>query len=72
MKTLALLLAATSTASLVSLLIWVAIAVIVIGAIIALIKWSGIVIPQPVVIVFWALLAIVLILWLANFFGIIT
>lgn len=72
MNTLAFLLAAPSTTGLVSLLIWVAIAVIVIVAIVALIKWSGIVVPQPVIIVFWALVAIVLILWLANFFGIIT
>lgn len=37
-----------STGSLVSLLIWVAIAAVVIWGIVALIKWSGIAIPQPV------------------------
>jgi len=72
MNTLALLAAAPSTGGLVSLLIYVAIAVVVIAAIIALVKWSGITIPQPVVIVFWALLAIILIIWLAKFFGVMT
>jgi len=72
MNTLALLLAAPSTTGLVQLLIYVAIAVVVIAAIIALVKWSGITIPQPVIIVFWALLAIILIIWLARAFGVMT
>ena len=73
MNLLALTLAAVpSTTGLVSLLIWVAIVVIVIAAIIALVKWSGIAIPQPVWIVLWAIIAIVLILWIARMFGVAT
>jgi hypothetical protein len=36
------------------------------------VKWSGITIPQPVIIVFWAVVAIVLILWIARMFGVAT
>lgn len=37
-----------SSGSLIGLLVWVAIAAVVVWAIVALIKWSGIPIPQPV------------------------
>lgn len=58
-----------STSALVSLLIWVAIAAVVIWAIIALVRWSGIAIPQPVWIVLTALLGILLIIFIAKMFG---
>jgi hypothetical protein len=67
-----LLLTAFSSSSLIGLLIWVAIACVVIWAIIALVKWSGIAIPQPVVIVFIAFVSIALILLIARFFGMMT
>ncbi len=63
------LLALLSTGGLVSLLIYVAIAAIVIYAVVALIRWSGIAIPQPVIIILSALLGIFLILLLARAFG---
>lgn len=55
-----------------SLLIWVAIACVVIWAIIALVRWSGIPIPQPVWIILTAFLAIALILFIAKMFGLVT
>jgi hypothetical protein len=61
--------AVPSVSSLIGLLVWVAIAVIVICAIVALIKLSGIVIPQPVWIVLGAFIGIGLILLIARFFG---
>lgn len=64
--TLALL---PSTSSLIGLLVWVAIAAIVVWAIIALVKWSGVPIPQPVYIILAAFLGIALILLLARLFG---
>lgn len=54
------------------LLLWVAVAAIVIWAIIALIKWSGIAIPQPVMIILTALVAIFLILLIFRAFGALT
>lgn len=60
-----------STGSLIGLLIWVAIAAVVISAIIALVKWSGIAIPQPVWIVLWAFIAIALFLFIARMFGLV-
>lgn len=64
--TLALL---PSTSSLIGLLVWVAIAAIVVWAIIALVKWSGVPIPQPVWIILTAFLGIVCILLIARLFG---
>lgn len=63
------ILAVVSSGSLVGLLVWVAIACIVAWAIIALVKWSGIPIPQPVWIILTAFLGIALILFLARAFG---
>ena len=60
-----------SASALVSLLIWVAIAAIVVWAIIALVRWSGLPIPQPVWIILSAILGIVAILFIARAFGII-
>jgi hypothetical protein len=71
MNALFLLAAAPSTASLVQLLIYVAVACVVIWAIIALIRWSGIVIPQPVWIILTALFAILCILFIAKVFGLV-
>jgi len=72
MNTLLLLLAALpSVNALVSLLIWVAIAAIVVWAIIALVRWSGIPIPQPVWIILGALAGIVAILFIAKVFGLV-
>lgn len=45
---LAFLAAAPSTSDMIGLLVWVAIACVVIWGIIALVKWSGLTIPQPV------------------------
>lgn len=58
-----------SVAGLLGILVWVAIAAVVIAAIVALVKYSGIPIPQPVWIVLWAFVAIVLILLIARFAG---
>lgn len=72
MNTLLLLAVLPSTGSLLSLLIWVAIACVVVWAIIALIKWSGVPIPQPVWIILTAFIAIALILFIAKMFGLVT
>lgn len=66
---LLLLAAVPSSSTLIGLLVWVAIAAVVFWGILALIKWSGVTIPQPVIIVFWCFLAIGLILLIARFFG---
>lgn len=58
-----------SSSSLIGLLVWVAIACVVVWAIISLVRWSGVQIPQPVIIVFWAFVSIALILLIAKFFG---
>lgn len=73
MNTLASILALLpSTGGLIGLLVWVAIACIVAWAIIALVKWSGIPIPQPVWILLSAFIGIALILIIARFFGYLT
>ncbi len=46
-----------------------AIAAIVIWAIVALVRWSGIPIPQPVYIILVAFIGIALVLFLARLFG---
>jgi hypothetical protein len=58
-----------SASALISLLLYVAIACVVIWAIIALVRWSGIAIPQPVWIILTAILCIVGILLIAKVFG---
>lgn len=73
MNALAIFLAVLpSTGALISLLIWVAIACVVIWAIIALVRWSGIPIPQPVWIILTAFVCIALILLIARLFGLMT
>lgn len=69
MNSLLLLAALPSSAELLSLLVWVAIACVVVGGIIALIKWSGVQIPPPVVIIFWCFVAVAMILFIARVFG---
>ncbi len=69
---LAVLALLPSTGGLIGLLVWVAIAAIVVWAIIALVKWSGIPIPQPVWIILTAFLGIFLILVLARAFGLVS
>lgn len=54
---------------LIGLLVWCAVAALVIWGIIALIKWSGIPIPQPVYILLTVFIGIGLILLIARFFG---
>lgn len=54
-----------------SLLIWVAVACVVIWAIIALVRWSGVPIPQPIWIILTAFLCIAGILLIAKFFGLV-
>lgn len=54
---------------LIQLLVTVAIACVVIWAIIALVKWTGIVIPQPVWIILTAFICIAAIVLIARFFG---
>lgn len=70
---LALLTLATlpSSGSLIGLLVWVAIVCVVIWAIVALLRWSGITIPQPVWIILTAFICIALILLIARIFGMI-
>lgn len=63
------LLAIASVNSLIGLLIWVAIAAVVIWAIVALIRWSSVPIPQPVWIILTAFICIALILFIARMFG---
>lgn len=72
MTTLALLSLAVipSTGSLLGLLLWVAIAAVVIWAIFALLQWAGVSIPPPVRIIFIALVFIFLIIFLFRAFGI--
>lgn len=72
MNALLLALALPSTGSLVGIIVWVAILALVIWGIIALVRWSGLTIPQPVVIVFTVLVGIFLILLLARIFGFVT
>lgn len=60
-----------STGGLIGILVWVAIAAIVVWAIIALVKWSGIPIPQPVWIILAAFVGIAAILLIARAFGMI-
>ena len=70
MNTLTVLAASLpSISSLIGLLIWVAVAAIVIWAIIALVKWSGLPIPQPVWIIITAIFGIVAILFIARTLG---
>lgn len=57
------------TGGLLQLLIWVAVACVVIWGIIALVRWSGITIPQPVWIILTCFVCIFLILLIAKFFG---
>lgn len=61
-----------STSGLIGLLVWVAIAAIVVWAIIALVRWSGIPIPTPVWIILTAFVGIFLILWIARAFGLVS
>jgi hypothetical protein len=63
------LLSVPSTGNLIQLLIWFAVAAIVVWAIIALVKWSGVPIPQPVWIILGAFAGIALILFIARLFG---
>jgi hypothetical protein len=72
MSILAILAVVPSTGGLIGLLVWVAIACIVGWAIFALVKWSGIPIPQPVWILLSAFIGIALILVIARFFGYLT
>jgi len=66
------LIAAFNTNDLLGLLLFVAIACVVLWAIQALIKWAGWTIPTPVRIIFIALLCIVLIIYLFKIFGLLT
>lgn len=58
-----------SIGGLIGLFIWVAIAALVIWGIIALVRWSGVSIPQPVWIILTVFIGIFLILLIARFFG---
>lgn len=58
-----------STGSLLGVLLWVAVAAVVVWAVIALVRWSGVPIPQPVIIILTALVAIFLIILLFRAFG---
>ena len=58
-----------STGGLIGFLVWVAVAAIVIWAVIALVRWSGLPIPQPVIIIFTAFVGIFLILLMARALG---
>lgn len=69
MNILALLAAGFSTGSLLGLLLWVAVAAVVIWAIYALLQWAGITIPRPIAIILTALVCIVVIVWLFKVAG---
>ncbi len=69
MNILAILAALPATGGLVQLFVYVAIAALVVWGIIALVRWSGVPIPQPVIIVLTVLVGIFLILLLARAFG---
>jgi hypothetical protein len=69
MNSLLASLAVVSSGGLIQILVYVAIAAIVIWAVIALVKWSGLPIPQPVIIVFTAFVGIFLILLMARAIG---
>lgn len=58
-----------STSNLLGVLLWVAVAAIVIWAVVALVRWSGVPIPEPVRIILIALVAIALIILLFRAFG---
>lgn len=58
-----------STGSLLGILLWVAVLAVVVWAVIALVRWSGVPIPQPVIIILTALVAIFLIILLFRAFG---
>lgn len=58
-----------SSGGLIQLLVFVAIACVVIWGIIALVKWSGIAIPQPVWIILTCFVCIFLIILIARAFG---
>ncbi len=59
-----------SVSSMIALLVWVAIAAIVIWGVIALVRWSQLPIPQPVWIILTAIVGIVCIVFIARFFGV--
>lgn len=61
-----------STNSLIGLFVWVAVAALIVWGVVALVKWSGVPIPQPVWIVLTVLIGVFLILLIARFFGIVT
>lgn len=63
------LLALASTGNLLGILLYVAVACVVIWAIFALIAWSGIVIPTPIRIIAIALICIVAIVLLFRVVG---
>ncbi len=65
-----MLASAITTSSLLGMLLYVAIAAVIIWAVIALVRWSGIPIPQPVIIILTALICILLIVWLFRVFGV--
>lgn len=58
-----------STTGLIQLFVWIAIAALVVWGIVALVRWSGIPIPQPVWIILTVFIGIFLILLIAKFFG---
>jgi hypothetical protein len=66
-----LLVVSFTTSGLLGMLLWVAIAAVVVWAIIALVRWSGIPIPEPVRIILIALVCIFLIIFLFKIFGVI-
>lgn len=58
-----------SVHEMIMLMVWVAIAAIIIVAVVKLLKWAEIPIPQPVWIILAAFIGIALILLIARFFG---
>lgn len=60
-----------TSGGLIQLLVTVAIACVVIWGIIALVRWSGVVIPQPVWIILTCFVCIFLILLIAKAFGLV-
>lgn len=69
MNTLALLAMLPTVNTMLGWLIWIAIAAIVVWAVVALVKWSGLPVPQPVWIILAAFIGIALILIIAKMFN---
>lgn len=65
-----LILAAINTSALLQSFIILAIACVIFWGIAELLKWWGVTIPRPIVIVLTVLIGVALIIWIARLFGV--